>query len=337
MKPERLLRLVTQFPARSVAVVGDLILDHYVWGSASRISPEAPVPIVLVNRETVVPGGAANVARNALSLGAKVRAFGVVGRDENGGRLRGMLRQAGAEVAGVLTAADRTTTVKTRVLAGTQQVVRVDRETAEPISSRLQARLLDALAGSVRRGELDAIVLEDYAKGVVSRGLVAEVCQLANDHHVPVAMDPHPSHPYNVKGLRLMTPNRSEAFALAGVYQHPARGPVLGDRDLMAVGDRLKELWGVELLLITLGADGMALFADGKPPVHIPTRAREVFDVSGAGDTEIASFVLAIAAGAAPEEAAHLANHAAGIVVGKVGTASVTPDELREELKRHHG
>lgn len=333
MDESNLIPYIARFPGCRVGVVGDLMLDRYVWGAATRISQEAPVPVVQVRRESATPGGAANVVRNLVSLGARAMAFGVIGADRHGETLRSLLGAAGADLTGVVTVADRETTVKTRVIAGSQQVVRIDREVTSPIPSACRAALLAQLEAALRAGALQAVILEDYAKGLLDQALVRDVVALCRRHGAFVTLDPHPLNPFNVNGLRLMTPNRSEAFALAGMPYQPTRLPLAADAALEAVGRRLVEVWAPELLLVTLGASGMALFAGGAPVLHIPTRARQVFDVSGAGDTVMAAFVLGLLAGAAPEAAARLSNQAAGIVVGKVGTAAVTAAELEAELR----
>jgi D-glycero-beta-D-manno-heptose-7-phosphate kinase len=333
MDESELLPYVARFRGRRVGVVGDLMLDRYIWGAATRISQEAPVPVVQVRRESATPGGAANVVRNLVSLGARACAFGVMGDDRHAETLRGLLAATGADLAGVVTAADRQTTVKTRVIAGSQQVVRIDREVTSPIPAGCRAELLAQIERSLAAGALEAVILEDYAKGVLDQAMTREIVALCQRHGVFVTLDPHPLNPFNVKGLRLMTPNRSEAFALAGMPYQAPRLPLATDAALAAVGARLGELWGAELLLVTLGGNGMALFADGSPVLHIPTRARQVFDVSGAGDTVMAVFVLSLLVGATPEEAARLSNQAGGIVVGKVGTAAVTTAELETALR----
>ncbi|MBT3378869.1 MAG: carbohydrate kinase [Lentisphaerae bacterium] len=323
---------IDRFPERAVAVVGDVMLDRYIWGKASRISQEAPVPVVRVERETMAPGGAANVSRNLVSLGARAALFGVIGGDEHGARLCQCLSECGVDTVGITESAEHHTTVKTRVLAGTQQVVRIDRETTQPISASVADELKSRLTQWIRTHEAQVLLLQDYAKGVLTQEFAEELVEIGNSHGLIVAMDPHPGHPFAAPGLRLLTPNRAEAFALAGVYYQPNAPTIHADAPLLGVGARLIEQWGVELLLITLGGKGMALFCRGEEPVHIPTRAREVFDVSGAGDTVVAAFSLALAAGATPVAAAGLANHAAGLVVAKLGTAAVTADELAADL-----
>lgn len=333
MDESRLVPYVSRFRGCRVAVVGDLMLDRYIWGAATRISQEAPVPVVQVRRESASPGGAANVVRNLVSLGAHAMAFGVIGADRHAETLRGLLTAAGADLSGLVVAPERETTVKTRVIAGSQQVVRIDREVTVPITAGAREALLERLEGALAAGAIEALILEDYAKGVLDAALTREIVARCRRYGVFVTLDPHPLNPFDVNGLRLMTPNRSEAFALAGVPYQPTRLPLASDEALATVGRRLAERWAPELLLVTLGGSGMALFVGGAALLHIPTRARQVFDVSGAGDTVMAVFVLSLLAGATPEEAARLSNQAAGIVVGKVGTAAVTATELEAELQ----
>ncbi len=332
--PSQLLPLLEAFPKTRVAVIGDLMLDRYIWGQACRISQEAPVPVVQVRRETQVPGGAANVVRNATCLLGQVSAFGTIGTDRHGDTLLQLLTEAGADVSRVLRTENRPTTIKTRVLAGNQQVVRIDREETDPLPAAITARLLEAvyaaLDGDAPPG---AIIFEDYAKGLLSKEIMQQIVDDTRPRGIFCALDPHPGNPFKVKGLKLMTPNRAEAFGLAGVYYKPTVLPLENDEALLEVGRRLQHDWEVELLLVTMGGDGMALFMADAPPVHIPTRAREVFDVSGAGDTVTASFVLSLLAGATPVQAAELANYAAGIVVAKVGTKPILMEELVQHLR----
>ncbi len=328
MNASRVSELVARFEGRRVAVLGDLMLDRYIWGKASRLSQEAPVPVVRVQRSTVAPGGAANVLRNLAAFGARGIAFGVVGGDLAGQLLRDQLTALAIDTSYVVDDRDRATTEKTRLIAGNQQVVRIDTEDALALS----ARQIDALAASLRErasaNGLDAIIVEDYAKGVVTKDLLARVVEIGAAYDLPVALDPHPSNPMNTQGLALMTPNRAEAFALAGLYYRETVAPIEQDIALLEVVDRLESLWDPRYLMVTLGADGVALFHKDAPPLYVPTRAKEVFDVSGAGDTVIATFTLALVSGASPIEACVLSNHAGGIEVGKVGTAPVYPGEL---------
>ncbi len=337
-KNSSLARFVSRFSDCRVAVVGDLMLDRYIWGRATRISQEAPVPVVRTIQETQTPGGAANVVRNVCGLGGRAAAFGIVGTDSAGADLVRLLGESGAETAGIVQVPERPTTLKTRIVAGNQQVCRVDLEKTEAVPDAALERILETLRDHLDANRCDAVILEDYAKGLLTPRFVQRLIELCGAFAVPLALDPHPEHPFQVAGLRLMTPNRAEAFGLAGAYYRPAVVPLEQDRALLEVGNRLRRSWGVEILLITLGGNGMALFEGAAEcPVHIPTQAREVFDVSGAGDTVMASFVMALAAGASPVEAARLSNHAAGIVVGKIGTAAVTAHELYERLAEDAG
>lgn len=328
MNPDRAQEIVHAFSRQRVAVFGDLMLDRYIWGQASRISQEAPVPIVAVNRQTAAPGGAANVLRNIASLGGNAIALGVIGDDVNGDDLIRELEAQGIGASAVVRDADRKTTEKTRIIADHQQVVRVDVEEVKAIDAEQAGRLVDALDTEAERGTLQAIIVEDYNKGTVTETVLKAIVELATRHKIPVALDPHPGNPAHAEGFTIMTPNRAEAFAMAGVYPQAGVLPIEEDAALRDVVQRLQAQWKPEYLLITLGAHGMALFHSDDAPIHIPTQAREVYDVSGAGDTVIASFVLALLSGASPKEAAMISNHAAGVVVGKVGTAPVSGDEL---------
>lgn len=328
MKPNRIHALIEKFPAQRVAVVGDLMLDRYIWGSASRISQEAPVPVVAIDRQTASPGGAANVLRNISSLGAQPLAFGVIGKDSAGDALVDLLKVERVDTSGVSRSPDRVTSEKTRIIAEHQQIVRVDNERIESISEQDCGDLVTRLRVAIEEGGIDAIIVEDYAKGAVTKELLHEVVALGKKNDIPVALDPHPGNAAAASGLTVMTPNRAEAFAMAGVYPRPSVLPVEDDQALSEVVSQLQDIWNPKYLMITLGGDGTALFQEGQPVHHIPTQAREVFDVSGAGDTVIASFVLSLLAGATPDEAAAISNHAAGVVVAKVGTATVSTEEL---------
>jgi D-beta-D-heptose 7-phosphate kinase/D-beta-D-heptose 1-phosphate adenosyltransferase len=320
--------LIAGFNGKRIAVIGDLILDRYIWGTATRISPEAPVPIVHARRTSSTPGGAANVLHNLSSLGCTAVAFGAVGEDSAGGELEALLKGAGIELQGLLRDAGRCTIEKTRIIAGNQQVVRVDHEDVSPHPQTLAAELLDRLRRELDENALAAIIVEDYAKGLVNCDLLDGVLKLAHAADIPVALDPHPRNPFEIEGLDVITPNRKEAFQLAGMIDPGRILPVMEDTAIMEAAQKLWARWKPGCLLITLGGDGILLFQEGREPHHIPTMAREVFDVSGAGDTVIATFVAAIAAGATREEASILSNHAAGIVVGKVGAVAIDPAEL---------
>jgi rfaE bifunctional protein kinase chain/domain len=334
-QPQSLVDRVRDFTKFRVAVIGDLMLDKYIWGRATRISQEAPVPVVCVDRQNIVPGGAANVVRNLLALEARANAIGVIGNDHDGDNLTTILDDAGADTKHISRQDDRMTTVKTRVIAANQQVVRIDFEDTTCIAEQCQKQILENVRECLEQQLLDAIILEDYAKGVFTPELMDEIAKLGNQANIPVTLDPHSSHPFNIKGISLMTPNRQEAFALAEIPYQKCSGDPTKDKALLQVGKILKDRWQNKMLLITLGGDGMALFLDDDPvPIHIPTRARQVFDVSGAGDTVMATMTLALLAGAAPEEAAVIANHAAGVVVGLVGTAPIYADALLDAIQQ---
>lgn len=333
MKKERLNNIIEAFNGKNVAVIGDLMLDVYVWGKASRISQEAPVPVVLVNKKTSCLGGASNVMRNVATLGGSVKAFGVVGNDENGQLVRSLLADYSIDASSVFTDPARQTIEKQRVIAGTQQLVRIDYENTVPVDDSLRARIVEGLIDMIEKKEIDAVIFEDYAKGLLDSATMDRISAAAKKAGIISALDPHPDHPNQVSNLTLMTPNRMEAFGLAGVYIRKEDGaPVKCDEQLQEVARKLKETWAPEYLLITLGAQGMALFEKKGGFFAIPTIAREVFDVSGAGDTVIAAFTLALLGGATAAEAAEIANHAAGVVVGKIGTVTVTIEELFESF-----
>lgn len=328
-----LAKYIERFQGQCIAVVGDVMLDKYVWGTSSRISQEAPVPVVQVKRETAVPGGAANVARNVVSLGGKVQVYGVTGHDICSDELKKCLADGGADVTSMLACKNRRTTVKTRILAGNQQVVRIDSEDTDSISISERRKILQTLTNALKNGIVKAVILEDYAKGVFCKSFMENVVRTAQSYNVMTALDPHPNNPFNVKGLTFMTPNRKEAFALAGIKYVSGCGNPLKDAPLFKVAATIMRKWKPKYLLITLGAEGMALFSEGNEvPLHIPTQARQVFDVSGAGDTVMATMMLSLLAGATPENAAAIANEAAGIVVGRVGTSAIEADVLTAKL-----
>ena len=328
---------IGKWQGKRVGVVGDLMLDRYVWGGASRISQEAPIPVVEVDEVTARPGGAANALHNIVSLGGKAHAFGVVGDDKNGEELRGLLDTLAVDTDGIIEDGTRVTTEKTRIIAAHQQIVRVDTEQKDALEDSVQAALLDKLEGAMKGGQIDALIIEDYAKGTLNKTLAQQAVACATAHGIPVALDPHPANHLDLSGLTLMTPNRAEAFVLAGKYMTHSVLPIEHDAALLDVVAHLREMWQVQYLLVTLGGEGMALFQSEGEVLHVPTQAREVFDVSGAGDTVISSFVLSLLGEASPQDAAVLANHAAGVVVGKVGTAPVNADELRESFEHESG
>jgi D-beta-D-heptose 7-phosphate kinase/D-beta-D-heptose 1-phosphate adenosyltransferase len=292
----------------------------------SRISPEAPVPVVNVTGETFYPGGAANVARNLRELGAKASLLGIVGEDAGGARLCALLADAGIDTGGVLRDPQCQTTVKTRVIARNQQVVRVDRERPAALTEVQRRRCVEFIGQAMDR--VDGIVVTDYGKGLLDQALADHICGMAAGSGKVLTVDPHPHTSLVWKGATAVKPNRIEAFHAAGMRPHAPAESVTLDQPLLDAAHRILREWQPRSLLVTLGEQGMLLFENANPPHHIPTRAKEVFDVSGAGDTAIAVFTLGLIAGAPAREAAELANRASGIAVGKLGTATVTPAEL---------
>jgi D-glycero-beta-D-manno-heptose-7-phosphate kinase len=329
---KRLQHLLDAAANTRVLVIGDVMLDQFLWGRVSRISPEAPVPVLEFVSESFMPGGAANVARNLTCLGATVELSGVVGRDATAGQMRRLLHESGVGCQGLLQAANRPTSIKTRIIAHQQQVVRVDRETRAELDARSTRRLIETLA--LQLDHTDAVIVGDYGKGVVTQALLDWVKRACRERALWLSLDPKPVHQLDLTGLSLITPNRKEAFELAGITDGNRRDNPLEDPALRQVASHLLKKLHPALLLITLGEQGLLMCQRDTTPFHIPTVAQEVFDVSGAGDTVIASLTLAIAAGASPVEAAVFSNHAAGVVVGKLGTATVTPDELLASFKR---
>lgn len=323
MKDKSLPNILSKFPGKCVLIVGDVMLDEYIWGEVRRISPEAPVPVVELRRRTYAPGGAANVAANVASLGGRAILAGVVGKDIQADLLREALSHYSIEGDGLLTDPDRPTTTKTRVIAHNQQVVRVDCEVRVSLSPEME----EALRGWVRPRlrEANALVLSDYGKGVVTPRLAEEVIRLAKDAGKPVVVDPKGRDYRKYRGATVVTPNIQEArLALNHLLNPP--------EDLIELGQQLLALLEGSAVLITRGPEGMTLFQPNHQPVHIPAVARYVYDVTGAGDTVVATLALALAAGARLEQAARLANAAAGIKVSKVGTATVELRELMADI-----
>jgi len=323
MKADALRSYIKKFRNGKVLVIGDLILDQYVWGQVSRISPEAPVPVVTVSTETLQLGGAANVSNNIRALGGRVDLCGVIGADEGGRQFLKVLESQGLGRDGILSDQDRPTTKKTRVVAHSQQLLRFDNERTEAISGVLEARLTRYIAACIRSAS--ALVVSDYAKGVVTPRLMTDLTDLANRHGVPVIVDPKVVHIGRYKGVTVITPNHHEAVQAAGLQ---------GDDEavILEAGRHLHQRLGCQAVLITRGERGMSLIEGAGRVTHIPTVARQVFDVTGAGDTVVATLALALAAGATMRQAAILANHAAGVVVGMVGTSTVTAAQLDEAL-----
>jgi D-beta-D-heptose 7-phosphate kinase/D-beta-D-heptose 1-phosphate adenosyltransferase len=321
----KLLGLIERFPQAGVLVVGDLILDHYVWGKVSRISPEAPVPVVHVDSESLLLGGAANVYNNVMVLGGQADLCGVVGSDEGGRRLLQQLGLHRRVRGGVIIDPDRPTTRKTRVVAHNQQVVRYDVERRSEIKATIHRRIVRYVESRLR--DIACLVVSDYAKGVVTAALMGELIRLASLRRIPIIVDPKVEHFSYYKGATVVTPNHLEALQAAGVHSDD-------DRGIAEAGEILRQRLGCRSVLVTRGEKGMSLFESDGSNWHIPTVARQVYDVTGAGDTVVGTLALALATGADMRDAAALANYAAGVVVGMVGTATVTAPQLTEALTR---
>jgi D-beta-D-heptose 7-phosphate kinase/D-beta-D-heptose 1-phosphate adenosyltransferase len=326
MTLERLREILARAAAKRIAVAGDLMLDEFVWGKVGRISPEAPVPVVEVTGESFYPGGAANVARNLREFSEGVSVIGTVGTDPSGRQLLDLLRCQKIGTDLVLVDPDFRTIVKTRIIARNQQVVRVDREEVRTPSEPQIVQLTESLRDILP--DLDGFIFEDYGKGFLNSELVRQISSQVRAAGKVLTADPNPHHRVKWGEVTAVKPNRAEAMQAAGIPLTDPVDPPLEDMPLLAAGVRLLSAWETEMLLITLGEQGMLLLERGKPPHHIPTKARQVFDVSGAGDTAIALFTLALCCEASPLEAAEIANHASAVVVGKLGTATLTPAEL---------
>jgi D-beta-D-heptose 7-phosphate kinase/D-beta-D-heptose 1-phosphate adenosyltransferase len=324
-------QLVERFLSRigqiSALVIGDLMLDEYLWGKTERISPEAPVQVVDISREDLRLGGAGNVINNLMTLGCQVHVAGVLGDDADGRLLRRLLEEKSVGIQGVLMAADRTTSRKTRILASNQQMLRIDRESQNSISQETEVRLADHVR-KVADG-FQVILVSDYLKGVLTERLLSEIIAIGREKGIPVVVDPKGNDFRKYRGATLLTPNRKEAQTASHI-------PIVDEASLLRAGRSLAEALDLEALVLTRSEEGMTLFPRGGEEIHLPTEAREVYDVSGAGDTVLAMMGLGLAGGLSLEESARLANVAAGIVVGKVGTSTVTPGEIMEVVGRRH-
>jgi rfaE bifunctional protein kinase chain/domain len=314
-------KLVQKFKKTTLLVVGDIMIDEFIWGTVSRISPEAPVPVVAVTHEDLLLGGAANVVHNVHTLGGRVFLAGLVGDDQMGEKIKELLAEQGIDRGGLVVEAGRPTTVKTRIIAHSQQVVRFDRESGKPISTQSQERLLGYI--DTHWGKVDGVIIADYGKGLIIPDLMDFILNKKRVDGKLVAVDPKVNNFVFYTGATILTPNRYEAEAAAGKE-------IKDEESLMEVGKLLLERFASQAILITRGEEGMALFEREGAVIAVPTVAKEVYDVTGAGDTVISALTLALAAGSTFPEAAVLANYAAGIVVGKVGTATVTPEELKK-------
>ena len=318
---KRVAEVVGAMRARRVVVFGDVMLDEFVWGDVTRISPEAPVPVVDIRRESAHLGGAANVLANLRALGVRASVVGVVGADRAGERVRTELRDAGAldVEESLVTDVSRPTTLKTRIIAHSQLVVRADRERRAPVDGPVEERIVAALRRQLRGA--DALVVSDYDKGAVTPAVLGEILPAAEAAGVPVLVDPKPRNFWSYRPATLVTPNHNEALRVTGGEDDTDEGMARAAREI-------RERLGCRSVIITRGERGMMLLEEGGEAVYVPTAAREVYEVTGAGDTVIATLAASLAAGASLVEAAMLAHHAAGVVVGKVGTATATAEEL---------
>lgn len=322
---KRANEIIDNFPRARVLVIGDVMVDHFIWGRVSRISPEAPVPVVEVDRDNLLLGGSANVANNICSLGGRVFVTGVIGVDAMGDRILSEFQNRKIDAGGIVRERERPTTIKTRIVAHGQQVVRFDRESHRPVSSAGIEKVLAYIRAV--RGKIGAVVISDYNKGLIGRALLEGVREILAGSGAIVCVDPKQNDFSLYEGFDVITPNHHEAQRAIGI-------PVAESADVVKVGNEILNRYRFRALLVTRGEDGMSLFEQRDRIVHttFPTRAKEVFDVTGAGDTVIGTFALCMASGAGFREAAALANASAGIVVGKMGTATLTPDELRNTL-----
>ncbi|HBC46902.1 MAG TPA: D-glycero-beta-D-manno-heptose-7-phosphate kinase [candidate division Zixibacteria bacterium] len=323
MNKTKISKLLANFPKSRIAVLGDIMLDRYLWGNVERISPEAPVPVVNVNKETTNLGGAANVAANVRALGADVTLLGITGDDMMAEILKTNLTDSDLKTSGLLVDKDRPTTVKTRIVAHNQQVVRIDRESIAEIPAPLVEQLIAKIGKLIKN--LDGLIISDYGKGVITYDLLSSIIPLAKEAGVFIAVDPKEVHFMNYREVSVITPNHHEAGFISGKK-------IINESVLADVGWNLMDLLNLESLLITRGEKGMALFEKDRKLTLIPAQAKTVYDVTGAGDTVIATLTVAKSAGATMQEASIFANAAAGLAVAQFGTARITADELKAGL-----
>jgi rfaE bifunctional protein kinase chain/domain len=321
----RLEQLTSRFRGKKIAIVGDLMVDRYYWGSVTRVSPEAPVPVVDVTLESARLGGASNVANNIQSLGGEPLLVGLAGDDHIGGILADLIKQQGLDPSGIVVDPGRRTTVKTRVIANDQHVVRIDYETKAPCSEFTEKKIVQVFSRHV--DNLDAVILEDYNKGVMTRNVITSVISIAREHNKPVLVDPKFENFFEYRNVTLFKPNRRETEEVLG-------GRIRTPDDLLAAGKKMLTELKAENVLLTRGEEGMSLFEADGSVTHLKTTAKHVKDVSGAGDTVIATLTMALSAGADMHEAAVLANEAGGVVVGSVGIVPITIGQLKEAATR---
>ncbi len=337
MNLNRLEQLLDRAPSKRITVIGDLMLDEFVWGKVGRISPEAPVPVVEVTGESFYPGGAANVARNLREFVDHIAIIGLLGKDRSGQQLQDLLAGQKIDISNTVEDESFRTILKTRIIARHQQVVRVDREQFTGPSPQQLQQIVAAVQKNIP--EIDAIIFEDYGKGFLSTKMVSQIADDARSAGKIVAADPNPRHLVDWRGVTVVKPNRVEALLAAGIPGGDPDTVPPHDVDLMRAGEALLKQWETKYVLVTLGEHGMMLFQQNETRHYIPTKARQVFDVSGAGDTAIALFTLGLVCGATPIEAAEIANHGSAVVVSKLGTATVTRDELIASFRQdsEHG
>jgi len=335
MKLERVEEILQRSSEKRILVIGDLMLDEFIWGRVSRISPEAPVPVVEVVRESYYPGGAANVARNVREFSSSAFVMGLIGEDAHAQQLKTILAASRINFDAVQSDPSFQTIVKTRIIARQQQVVRLDRERPQLLTAELRRRSIETLTDLLP--VIDGIIFEDYGKGFLEQDFLDEIVTLARSQGKVVTADPNLRNPLMWRGMTAVKPNRIEAFAAVNQPWQESHLHPLHDKALLKVGAELLEKWAPNQLLITLGDQGMLLFDPKAAPYHVPSRAREVYDLSGAGDTAISLFTLSLMAGATPVEATEISNHASSVVVAKLGTATLTPAELIKSFHLNHG
>ena len=324
-KMDKLMNFIEKFKDKNILVIGDVMLDKYIWGDVERISPEAPVQVVEVTEESYSPGGAANVANNIAALGSKVIMAGIVGNDTTKEELVEELKKRGIDTSGLIVDESKRTIRKVRVFGKSQQLLRFDYEKKGYVGKETEDRILDFLKSKIK--SVDAVIVSDYAKGVVTKTLMEKLKELCKENNKSIVVDPKPRHKDFYRNVALITPNHAEARSMAGIGEEED-----AKEDIEVLGNKLlKDL--NSNILITRGEKGMSLFCKDGTIKHIPTFAKEVYDIIGAGDTSVAALTLALASGASFEESAIIANYAAGIVVGKIGTSTVSINELKKSIE----
>ncbi len=318
LSPQRIAELTGNFKNQTIMVIGDLMIDHYLWGQVSRISPEAPVPVVDIENETFRLGGAANVSYNIQTLEARALPIGVVGDDMHREKILSIFQENNFDTSGIFTCNDRSTTIKSRIIAHNQHVVRTDRECRDSIPVPVQKQMLDHIKGNISK--CSAIIFEDYNKGLLNPNIIQKITEIASQNQKMIFVDPKFDNFFDFKDVTVFKPNKKELSDRLGMR-------ITDSQSLENACKKLSQTLNCQYLLVTLGSEGMALYESGKSIRQVPTKAIQVHDVSGAGDTVISTMTVAMCAGATVEEAATMANHAAGIVVGEVG---IVPIELKK-------